>query len=146
MQISSIQSLPEGFTTDRAGTPQPETIQDRSRQEHVRQLAQAAKAVNQSGQLGPDREFTIILDRETGQPVIRLIDRQTREVMRTKVTIAIADPPRQGMDDLQPDFDAAFAVFLFLAITSKKIELSNDVITYYDIRTDDNVSFLDNEK
>ena len=81
MQISSIQSLPEGFTTDRAGTPQPETIQDRSRQEHVRQLAQAAKAVNQSGQLGPDREFTIILDRETGQPVIRLIDRQTREVI-----------------------------------------------------------------
>src|SRR4051812_31108760 len=37
--------------------------------------------------------------------------RQTREVMHTKVTIAFADPPREGLSDHQADFDAAFAVF-----------------------------------
>ena len=81
MQISSVQPASARFTTDHADASQSETIQDRSRQDHVREVSQAVKAVNQTGHLGPDRELTIVLDRETGQPVIRLVDRQTREVI-----------------------------------------------------------------
>jgi thiamine biosynthesis lipoprotein len=43
--------------------------------------------------------------------------RQTRELMHTKVTIAIADPPREGLSDHQADFDAAFAVFAHVDLT-----------------------------
>src|ERR1700712_4315112 len=43
--------------------------------------------------------------------------RQTRELMHTKVTIAIADPPRDGLSDHQADFDAAFAIFAHVDLT-----------------------------
>jgi flagellar protein FlaG len=81
MQISATQIVSGRPTTDRADNQPQDTIQDRTRQDHVRRLAQAAKAVNDSGQIGTDKELTIALDRGTGQPVIRLIDRQTREVI-----------------------------------------------------------------
>jgi uncharacterized FlaG/YvyC family protein len=82
MQISSVQSVPLGFTTDPADTQTSETIQDRQRQNHTRQLARATKVVNESGQVGANHELTIALDRDSGQPVIRLIDRITREVVQ----------------------------------------------------------------
>jgi uncharacterized FlaG/YvyC family protein len=83
MQISSVQSVSPQFTTDRADTSSmSETIQDRTRQDRTRALATATKIVNESGQIGSDRELTIALDRNSGQAVIRLIDRQTREVVQ----------------------------------------------------------------
>ena len=84
MQISSIQTVSAQFTTDQSDTTtnRQEVIPDRTRQEHVRQLAQATKTVNQSGQLRQDRELTIALDRDSGQPVMRLVDKQTREVIQ----------------------------------------------------------------
>ncbi len=53
---------------------------------------------------------------DAGEPVVELIRggktvRQSRELMQTKVTIAIADPPRGELASHQLDFDAAFAVF-----------------------------------
>ncbi len=39
------------------------------------------------------------------------IARQTRELMHTRVTIAIVDPPRAARASHQLDFDAAFAIF-----------------------------------
>lgn len=82
MQISAVQTAPDRFTTNRADAQGPDPIQDRSRQDHVRQVAAAVKTVNQSGQLGKDHELTIALDRDSGHPVMRLIDRQTKEVIR----------------------------------------------------------------
>jgi flagellar protein FlaG len=85
MQISSQNTVSPGFTMDRtdantntSGT----TIQDRSRQDHARQIAQAVRTVNESGQFPVDNELTIALDRNSGQPVVRLIDRQTREIIQ----------------------------------------------------------------
>ena len=53
---------------------------------------------------------------DAGEPVVELIrggrtTRQTRELMHTKVTIAIADPPRGELANHQLDFDNAFQIF-----------------------------------
>jgi thiamine biosynthesis lipoprotein len=53
---------------------------------------------------------------DAGEPVVELIKggrttRQSRELMHTRVTIAIADPPRGELASHQLDFDAAFAIF-----------------------------------
>ena len=83
MQISSIQPLPARSATDLTDNrPPAETIQDRTRVDHIRQLAKAVKVVNESGQIAANRELSIALDRESGQPVMRLIDRQTREIVQ----------------------------------------------------------------
>jgi FAD:protein FMN transferase len=54
--------------------------------------------------------------RDAGEPAAELIrggrsTRQTRELMHTKVTIAIADPPRDELASYRFDFDSAFAIF-----------------------------------
>ena len=82
MQISSVQTAPPIQIQDRPESPQSETIQDRSRQEHVRQTAHAVRSINESGNLPNNHELTIALDRDSGQPVVRLVDRQTREVLQ----------------------------------------------------------------
>lgn len=84
MQISSVQTVSAQFTTDRSDTnsSRQDAVQDQSRREHVRELAQATRTVNQSGQLPTDHELTIALDRDSGEPVIRLVDRQTHEVIQ----------------------------------------------------------------
>ncbi len=50
------------------------------------------------------------------EPVVEVVrggrtTRQTREVMQTRVTIAIADPPRDALANHQLDFHEAFAIF-----------------------------------
>lgn len=81
MQISSVQSVSAQFTTNQA--EQTVTHEgDRARQAQVREVAQAVRTVNQSGQLGADRELTIAIHRDTGNPVVRIVDRQTREVIQ----------------------------------------------------------------
>lgn len=82
MQISSLQSVSARFTMDRTEQTQQPPEADRTRQAQVRDVHQAVKAVNQSGQLGPDRELTIALHRDTGSPVVRIIDRKTQEVIQ----------------------------------------------------------------
>jgi len=47
-----------------------------------RELIQAVKALNRSEMFGGDSELTFILDRETRRPVVRIVDRETREVIR----------------------------------------------------------------
>ena len=46
-----------------------------------RPLIQAVKALNATETLGPDNELTFCLDRETRHPVIRLVDRRSKEVL-----------------------------------------------------------------
>jgi hypothetical protein len=46
-----------------------------------RQVIQAVRAVNASGNLGDDRELVFSLDRQTRRPIIRIVDRSTNEVI-----------------------------------------------------------------
>jgi flagellar protein FlaG len=46
------------------------------------ELIKAVKKLNQAESFGNDRELTFLLDRETGRPVVRIIDKRTREVIQ----------------------------------------------------------------
>ena len=82
MNVSSVQTVSPQYTADRTDTKTSETIQDRTRQDSVRQLARAVKVANESGQLPQNAELAIALDRGSGQTVIRLIDRNTHELIQ----------------------------------------------------------------
>jgi flagellar protein FlaG len=45
-------------------------------------VIEAVAKVNKSGLLGQDREMTYQMDRETGRMVIRVVNRQTRELVQ----------------------------------------------------------------
>jgi hypothetical protein len=47
-----------------------------------REVIQAVRAVNASGNLGEDRELVFSLDRQTRRPVIKIVNRNTSEVIR----------------------------------------------------------------
>ena len=47
-----------------------------------RELIKAVKALNQTELFGENNELTFILDRNTHRPLMRLVDRKTREVIR----------------------------------------------------------------
>ena len=47
-----------------------------------RELIQAVKAVNVAELFGQNSELTFLLDRETHRPIIRLVDRKTKDVIR----------------------------------------------------------------
>lgn len=74
VNISSIQ--PNVFFPDAAAAP------DRTENQADRQqLVQAVKAVNDSNALGENNELTFVLDRSTHRTLVRLIDRNTQEVV-----------------------------------------------------------------
>jgi len=45
------------------------------------QVIQAVRAVNASGKLGEQNELTFSLDRRTRRPVIRIVNRETNELV-----------------------------------------------------------------
>ena len=47
-----------------------------------RELIQAVKAINATGLFGQDNELSFILDRNSRRVVIRVVNRDTREVVR----------------------------------------------------------------
>lgn len=47
-----------------------------------RELIKAVKALNQTELFGENNELTFVLDRNTHRPLMRLVDRKTREVIR----------------------------------------------------------------
>ncbi len=47
-----------------------------------RELIKAVKALNQTELFGENNELTFVMDRNTHRPVMRLVDRKTREVIR----------------------------------------------------------------
>jgi len=74
MNISSVQTsvfVPDASAS--AETPQ----QKQERQ----QLVQAVKAVNDSNAMGDRNELTFVLDRASHRTLVRVIDRQTKEVV-----------------------------------------------------------------
>jgi flagellar protein FlaG len=47
-----------------------------------REVIQAIKAVNAAELFGENSELTFVLDRESRRPVVRIVDRQTNEVIQ----------------------------------------------------------------
>ena len=50
--------------------------------EDRRTLVKAMGAINQSGRVGPQRELSFIVDQATRSLVVRIVDSETREVVR----------------------------------------------------------------
>ncbi len=47
-----------------------------------RELIRAVKALNATELFGQNSELTFVLDRKTHRPLVRIIDRETKEVIR----------------------------------------------------------------
>jgi flagellar protein FlaG len=67
----------------------------RERAEQAR-LIQAVASVNQSGVFGSSDELTFASDPESGRPVIRLVNKETKEVVRqipAEYLLRLSDDP-----------------------------------------------------
>ena len=65
-----------------------------------RELIRAVKALNQTELFGENNELTFVLDRYSHKPVVRLVDRNTREVVRqipTEQVLRMADDAANGI-------------------------------------------------
>ena len=49
----------------------------------VHDMIEAVKAINKSGLLGQQNELSFTFDRTTRKPVIRIVNRETKEVIQT---------------------------------------------------------------
>ena len=59
-----------------------------------RELLQAIRAINEGGGVGPSSELRFAFDPETGQPLIKIVDRVTNEVIAqvpSEVTLRAAE-------------------------------------------------------
>jgi len=64
-----------------------------------RDIVQAVKAVNAAQSFGDNNEITFMMDRNTKQPVIRIINRTTKEVVEQippEYVLRLAEELRQG--------------------------------------------------
>jgi uncharacterized FlaG/YvyC family protein len=61
-----------------ASTPQPVPPEQTAERQ---KLIQAVKKVNQSEMLGENNELTFAMDRNSRRPVVRVVNRQTNEVV-----------------------------------------------------------------
>ena len=75
MEIGSVQSNTQALTV----APSPVAP---GRHPEQTEVIQAVKAINESELFGQQNELTFALDRETRRPVVRIVDRQTNEVVR----------------------------------------------------------------
>lgn len=75
MNIDSLHSVGQSLPAAAATLP----IEKLS--EH-RELIQAVKALNAAELFGQNQELTFAVDRETRRPVMRLVDRDTNELIR----------------------------------------------------------------
>lgn len=62
--------------------PVPDTKLDQQQATERRELVKAIKAINATSLFGENYELTFVLDRDTHRPLMRIVDRQTREVIR----------------------------------------------------------------
>ncbi len=75
MEIAPVQRAGPAL----AGAPQPIATDELV---EIRELIQAVKALNSAELFGQNSELTFLLDRETHRPIIRLVDRKTKDVIR----------------------------------------------------------------
>jgi flagellar protein FlaG len=94
MDLNSIGLL--GLYQNTAQTQGQVVLTPRERVEQAR-LIQAVKSVNQSGIFGSSDELTFSADPETGRPVIRLVNKDTKEVVRqipAEYLLRLSEDPR----------------------------------------------------
>ena len=78
MELNSI-SLANLYQLTTQAPPNTLTPQERAEQSR---LIHAVQSVNQSGVFGSSEELVFSMDQSSGRPVVRLINRETREVVR----------------------------------------------------------------
>ncbi|MCA2968948.1 MAG: flagellar protein FlaG [Acidobacteriaceae bacterium] len=75
MEPKSIQSSP------RVPAPAPPDL-ERQQLEERKELVRAVKAINESAAFGENYELTFVFDRPNQRTLVRIIDRETKEVIR----------------------------------------------------------------
>jgi uncharacterized FlaG/YvyC family protein len=74
MNISSIPNIDATAQVSEPASPRPPAADQRD-------LIQAVKAVNASQLFGIDNEVTILLDRNTHKPVLRIVNKSTHDLV-----------------------------------------------------------------
>lgn len=77
MEISAINAT--NFQSLQLAPVDPRTPEIRAEN---RELVKAVSKLNEVSRFGERNELTFLLDRETGRPVVRIIDKKTREVIQ----------------------------------------------------------------
>ena len=78
-------------------TPLPDNKLDQQQATERRELVKAIKAINATEFFGEKNELTFVLDRDTHRPLMRIVDRETREVIRQlppEYTLRLAEEMR----------------------------------------------------
>jgi flagellar protein FlaG len=79
MTIGDIQvQQASGLSTPREG---PQASIGPEQAARNREVVRAIKTINEGGSLGPSSELRFAIDRDTGQTLIRIVDRVTNEVI-----------------------------------------------------------------
>lgn len=78
MEIGGIRALDQALENTAASSAAKVERQDRAEQQ---ELIRAVKSINASGVLGGNQEMTFAVDRETKRMVVRVVDRDTDEVL-----------------------------------------------------------------
>ena len=78
MTIGDIQSSQVRELSVRNGSPEPAGPEQAARN---REVIKAIKQINEGGGIGPSSELRFALDRESGQAVIKIVDRVTNETI-----------------------------------------------------------------
>lgn len=77
----------------------PDHQLDQQQAAERRELVKAVKAINATEIFGENYELTFVMDRETHRPLMRIVDRQTREVIRQlppEYTLRLTEAMRSG--------------------------------------------------
>jgi uncharacterized FlaG/YvyC family protein len=74
MEIDPLNGI-QPMATVSVAQPSPEQLAEN------RQIVTAVKSLNKTELLGNDKEFRLLMDRETQRPVIRLVERDTQQVL-----------------------------------------------------------------
>jgi len=90
MDTKTIEKVPHS-------SPLPDHRLDQQQATERRELVKAIKAINATEFFGENYELTFVMDRETHRPLMRIVDRQTREVIRQlppEYTLRLAEEMR----------------------------------------------------
>ena len=77
MTIGEVQSI----RSAEAATGRDALSRDAPQAARNREIARAVREVNEGGGVGPSSELRFAIDRDSGQPLIRIVDRVTDEVI-----------------------------------------------------------------
>jgi uncharacterized FlaG/YvyC family protein len=90
MQIDSLRNVAHWALAEPSTSPTTQKISEP-------EMIQAVKAVNEAGLFGQQYELTFAMDRRSTKPLLRLVDRNTHEVVRQippEYVLRLARQPR----------------------------------------------------